>query len=498
MVSLGELRDTLLPAARWVATAPEGDRGGPADRDIGWVRVMKARVPAFDALEPADLAIVPASALAVVAPAAAEIDALVEACARSRIGGLLLVDADRLAAVPPEPLDTLARAAARAGLPALRIDHTDTAALERSVIGFLVNRGAELDHQAALLEARLESLAIAGSDLDGLIAAIAGFVGRAVALEGRRGEPIAVHAPPGAPEAAAAVAAYHARPRSAALRVPLRAAAGAAGSLALLGDRPPSELERVVVARVTGLIALELVRDDAVRRARDASRRAETLPPAGPPWAVLVARQRLPGDTEDVDARERTRRELRTLAPARRMTLRGDADSLELRVVVAVDPGDPDATAIARRIASSLERTVALSRPFSAPADRPAAEAEARATLEAVEPLPERPAVARADRLPAYRMLGNLHNLPDGARLASALLEPLLAGRADVRREHLATLRAVLDHPGLAEAAAALGVHRNTVAYRVHRIEALTGWRLGDPELRLPLALALRLVQKDQ
>jgi purine catabolism regulator len=55
----------------------------------------------------------------------------------------------------------------------------------------------------------------------------------------------------------------------------------------------------------------------------------------------------------------------------------------------------------------------------------------------------------------------------------------------------------VLDQPGLAEAAAALGVHRNTIAYRVHRIEESTGWSLADPELRFPLALALRLVQDD-
>jgi PucR family transcriptional regulator, purine catabolism regulatory protein len=61
----------------------------------------------------------------------------------------------------------------------------------------------------------------------------------------------------------------------------------------------------------------------------------------------------------------------------------------------------------------------------------------------------------------------------------------------------LATLRAVLDQPGLAEAAVSLGVHRNTVAYRVRRIEEATGWRLADPELRLPLALALRLVQDE-
>jgi DNA-binding PucR family transcriptional regulator len=153
---------------------------------------------------------------------------------------------------------------------------------------------------------------------------------------------------------------------------------------------------------------------------------------------------------------------------------------------------------LAARIAAFLGRTVAVSRSFGEPAERSAAEADARATLEAAERLARPPAVARADRLPAYRLLGNLHNLPEGERQARALLEPLLRGRPDVRREHLATLRAVLDQPGIAEAAVALGVHRNTVAYRVRRIESATGWRLADPELRFPLALALRLVRDEQ
>jgi DNA-binding PucR family transcriptional regulator len=90
-----------------------------------------------------------------------------------------------------------------------------------------------------------------------------------------------------------------------------------------------------------------------------------------------------------------------------------------------------------------------------------------------------------------------VHKVPDGTRLARAVLEPLLGGRPDVRRERLQTLRALLDHGGLGEAAAALGVHRNTVAYRLRAIEKATGWQLGDPELRLPLAVALRLVQED-
>jgi hypothetical protein len=296
---------------------------------------------------------------------------------------------------------------------------------------------------------------------------------------------------------------YHARPRHAvALRVPLPAAGGAAGSLALLGERPVGELERVSVTRVAGLLALELSRDEAVRRAGDRARRAEALPAGGPPWVVLIARQRTPGGEDDTpharDRRESVRRELRLLAPARRLALRGDADSLEIRAVLAVDAAggpDPDGLGLATRMVSFLGRTVSVSRAFMVAADRPAAEGEARTTLEAAEALPEPPQVARAVRLPIYRLLGALHNLSDGERLSHALLEPLLAGRADVRREHLATLRALLDHGGVNEAAAALGVHRNTVAYRIRRIEELTGWRLGDPEIRLPLAVALRLVQ---
>jgi purine catabolism regulator len=78
------------------------------------------------------------------------------------------------------------------------------------------------------------------------------------------------------------------------------------------------------------------------------------------------------------------------------------------------------------------------------------------------------------------------------------VLEPLLAARPDVRRERLQTLRALLAYGSVGEAAAALGIHRNTVAYRLRGIEAATGWRLADPQLRLPLSVALELVQDEQ
>lgn len=505
MTELGELQAELLPAARSAGAA------ATEPRPIAWVRVLKSRVPAFDALDAGDLAIVPAGPLAVIAPGADELRALADALATARVAGVLLVEGEAGA----ERLDALAARLEASGVPGLRLGRTDPAALERAVIGFIVARGSELERQAGLLESELQRRALDGGGPAALVAAIATFLGRGIALESARGDVLAVHAPADAPEAAAAAIRYQARPRqSAALRFPLPVASGPAGALVLIGDAPASELGRATVARIGGLLALELARDEAVRRAGDQVRRADALPSAGPPWIVLLARQRAPGLDDDTpaarEAREAIRREVRLLAPARRMALRGDADSLELRAVLALDGADgaagvgaesrrdTQADPLALRIAGLLSRTVALSRPFRTRAERPAAEADARATLEAAVALAEPPAVARTDRLPVYRMLGGLHNLPDGARLARALLEPILAGRPDVRRERLATLRAVLDHGGINEAAAALGVHRNTIAYRIRRIEAATGWQLSDPELRLPLAIAVRLVQEEQ
>ena len=500
MTDLAALADELFPgASQTKATA--GD-AAPA-RPIAWVRVMRGRVPAFDALEPGDLVIVPESALRVVAPDAGELEALVAALAAVPISGAILAEgeADGEGTAAIERASTTLSAA---GIASLRVRRADVAALERSIVGFIVGQGAELERQAALLEAELRRRALEGGGVAGLVATVSAFLGRALALEAGRGAPIVVHAPAEAPGAAAEAARYEARAGgragAVALRVELPSGAGVAGSLLVLGAEPASELARVTLPRVAGLVALELARDEAIRGAQDRARRTEPMPAAGPPWVMLLARQREPAGEDDSGvargAREAVRRAIRLLAPARRMNLRGDADSLEVRAVAAGGVGE--AVALAERLGELLGQTVAISRPFSSPADRPAAEAEARATLEAALLLDRSPRLARADRLAVYRMLGAMHKLPDSRQLALAVLAPLLEARPDVRRERIETLRAVLGHGGVSEAAAALGVHRNTVAYRLRRIEAATGWQLGDPELRLPLAAALEFVQEEQ
>ena len=79
------------------------------------------------------------------------------------------------------------------------------------------------------------------------------------------------------------------------------------------------------------------------------------------------------------------------------------------------------------------------------------------------------------------------------ADLAATRLAPLNA-LPDGSRERLAeTLRAWLDRPGQVQAVGeALGVHPQTVRYRVRQLRDLFGDALEDPEARFELALALR------
>ena len=75
---------------------------------------------------------------------------------------------------------------------------------------------------------------------------------------------------------------------------------------------------------------------------------------------------------------------------------------------------------------------------------------------------------------------------------ARSLLAPLQAGHGEL----LTTLSAYLDHESaVGPTAAALGLHRNTVATRITRAQELLGVDMADPEVRLALHLACRAVR---
>ena len=489
--------DDVVRAA--VPGAAELTRGSGRARPVNWVRVMRSRVPAFDALEPADVAVVPEAALLAVVHDEAEAAAVADELHRADVAGVVLVPAaapDGGVASPGasagEVSGAFVAAARHAGLTIFRGPKAGD--IERDLIRYLVNARAEVDRQIARLEGELQQAALEGGGIQSMAAAIAGFFRRAVAIENADGSLVALHAPGDPPTAAVAAARYEARRG----RVALRRELPGGGALALLGEGPVSELEAAGAERVAGLVAMEFSRDSALRRVRD---RGETMPAEGPPWVVLMSRQSIPGEETTIAERERRREKVNRLGSARRLLLRGDAQSVELRVIAAATRDDPRGLELAERIADVLGRPVAVSKSFDAPTARPQADAEARALLEAADEmagLQSPPAVLRADRLAMYRLLGSLHNLPDGERHARALLAPVLDGSSARRAARVATLRALLDGAGPAEAAASLGVHRNTIAYRIRALEAATGWDLADRDLRLALGVALRLVRNAQ
>ena len=99
-----------------------------------------------------------------------------------------------------------------------------------------------------------------------------------------------------------------------------------------------------------------------------------------------------------------------------------------------------------------------------------------------------RPVAAWAD-LGVHRLLacGPRRALREGA--VDAAVEPLLS-----HPELAATAAAFLDHAGnVQRAATELAIHRQTLYYRLRRIEELTGLDLADGRDRLRLHLALTL-----
>jgi purine catabolism regulator len=94
--------------------------------------------------------------------------------------------------------------------------------------------------------------------------------------------------------------------------------------------------------------------------------------------------------------------------------------------------------------------------------------------------------------LHVYRLLYDLWGTPAADRFVDETLGPLRRG--DRRGELQKTLAALLDAGGShAEAARRLGIHRNTLAYRVRQIEDALGRDLRDADVRIGLHLALLL-----
>lgn len=154
--------------------------------------------------------------------------------------------------------------------------------------------------------------------------------------------------------------------------------------------------------------------------------------------------------------------------------------------------GDPDAPGLRPRLERALTDGYAVLGPTVAPAEAARSAARARA----VQRLIGVGAVDADGLVEATDQLGKLvaHGDPEALdELAERRLAPLAAETPASRARLAETLRAWLDHQGaIPRVAAELGVHPQTVRYRLARLRERFGAELDDPEARFELAIALR------
>jgi purine catabolism regulator len=98
--------------------------------------------------------------------------------------------------------------------------------------------------------------------------------------------------------------------------------------------------------------------------------------------------------------------------------------------------------------------------------------------------------------LGVYRLLSELEDNQTIQRFTMQIIGPLVRYDEDHRGSLMQTLSAYFSHHGnISQTAESLFVHRNTLLYRMERIQELTGQDLNNADMRLALHLSLKLWQ---
>jgi sugar diacid utilization regulator/putative methionine-R-sulfoxide reductase with GAF domain len=383
----------------------------------------------------------------------------------------------------------------------------------------LERRAAEL-RRSEEVHRRLGELALAGSGPAAVCAAIAALAGA----------PAAVYDPEGIRIAAGGGGMPERLPRALTDRslsvTPVRAGDEPLGWLAIATGGTGSAAVRQVAAHGATVLALELVRRRADREAErrhradlveellsarlrreeaeDLADRAARLghPIPDPAWVIAFELDD-PGDGHVVasaHAPHRVADEIRALAATR------DSNAFVVEragglVVLASSMPDLEAAedfaAAARELVQDLMGAAAVSCGVGAhrcaPADLRRGAEEARAALRVARRLGERATVASYRRLGIERLLLGIEPPELLEEYVEDWLGPL-ARAAQGRGAPLVESLEALAHEGwnMRASARRLGIHVNTLLYRLGRIEQILGRELDDPEVRMAMAVALR------
>ncbi len=400
---------------------------------------------------------------------------------------------------------------------------------------------AEIQRSHAIHE-RFTRLSLEGAGIQAILDAVGTLAGGPAALyspDGFRirgmGEtaerlPSRIHLPPGVISLGAREVRVRAgRPARHYDLVPVRAGADLLGVLAVaVGEEQAEEGRRRALEHGSTVLALELSKEraaaeverrlrgdlveevlaggldaeEAERLARQAERLGHRLPHRA--WALVLepddasseAEMATPGRQDRLDTvlSELVRRQV----PGALTVVRSAS-----AVVLVPEEAAPDLAA-ADRVASLLlavampalrpaTASVGIGNVAKSVAELARSHVEARQALRLSRRAGTRGHVTSYRALGAFRLLLEVQS-PDALRaFVGEVLGPLLKYAESRETPLLETLEALAGARWVRRAAArTLGIHINSMSYRIERIEALTGLSLDDPETRVAVAIAVR------
>ncbi len=274
-------------------------------------------------------------------------------------------------------------------------------------------------------------------------------------------------------------------------------------ALELSKERAAAEVERRLRGDlVEEVLAGGLEAEEAERIARQAERLGHRVPNRA--WVLVLepdddaseAALAVPGRQDSLDA---------ALSGLIRSRMPGALTLVRSASAVFLIPDDvaPDLASAEKLAGQVLAAATPVMKPGSASvgvgnlatsvAELARSHVEARQTLRLTRRAGGRAHVASYRSLGAFRLLLEVQSPEALRRFVDELLGPLLAYAQSRETPLLETLEVLAAARWVRRGAARqLGIHINSMTYRVERIETLAGLSLDDPETRVAISIALR------
>lgn len=529
LITVADIWHGCLPPGTELLAGAEG-----LDRRVEWATSLRTRPPAFDAIKGGELAFVPVKSIRLVDDRLDLLQVMASLADKGGVAVAIVGEAGR------ESLET----AQRLRLPLLRLpDSVHLADVQQATVRFILEQRTLLHEQEQTLHRRLMELALTGAGPAAIADELAGAVDLPVAWQDEdgalrhlsggddpalgqalAGDMAEVHGWTSRVQLTASDPPVHRFPLGASGRsrlvapIPVRDAVG--GYISVVGpDERLRELVRLATGRAASACAIELDRERAVLKAKDdlEGEFLESLLTAryssedavldrarrlGFELAgivtVLVAREMAaaPDPRLEDSAMQAARGWCRRRVPEALVTLHDGA-------VCAIIPGADGARS--GRLAQDLRvevsqatgrasLSVGTGRPKTGVAGVRASFKEAEQALTLGHRLFGGGRVLQFADLGLYRLLSALGQHQELVEFHADHVGGLVAYDERTGGALMKTLDAYFAcHGSPTEMAERLHLHRNTVLYRLNRIEEVGRLSLNDPATRLNLHLCLRV-----